>query len=206
MIEVIDDFLDEGYYNEIVKMFECPDNYWQFNGSIAGQGQPYDVWGWSQPIVFNDGQRTEKYTFLAPYLIQCQHRFGGGKIIRVRVTMTLKEQDRDKVHYTHVDVRGQGSLNNDITTILHIGESDGDTVLFDKCEKYSGDTSVDVPSYGVDGLTLPPNMKVLESIPHKGNRLIAFDSNRYHTGNSPRNHEKRLLINACFVDTQEYKK
>ena len=87
-----------------------------------------------------------------------------------------------------------------ISVIFYVNDSDGDTIIYK--EKYQSEgASLSDPSY--TSLGKPPNIKPVipktlteeERVTPKANRLLLFNGEHWHTGQSPTKHSRRVLIN-----------
>lgn len=92
-------------------------------------------------------------------------------------------------HNPHVDMEA----NTRHTALLYMNESDGDTVIYN--ETY--DTNCGMPSYDYYK-SIKDNISVALTVSPKPNRLVIFDSNRYHASTSPIAHANRIVINFNF--------
>lgn len=92
-------------------------------------------------------------------------------------------------HNPHVDMEA----NTRYTALLYMNESDGDTVIYN--ETY--DINCGMPSYDYYK-SIKDNISVALTVSPKPNRLVVFDSNRYHASTSPIAHPNRIVINFNF--------
>jgi hypothetical protein len=86
------------------------------------------------------------------------------------------------LHNPHIDYP-----YDNITTIFYLNDSDGDTVLFDE--------------YGKDVNTIysQSTLKEVHRVTPKANRLLIYEGNRLHTGNSPTKNKRHVLLNSNFT-------
>ena len=84
----------------------------------------------------------------------------------------------DNVVPPHVDII---ELNNYMTCIYYVNDSDGDTVIYNETEKNCN------------------KFTEFKRITPKRGRLLIFNGNRYHSENFPRSSKKRVVINFNFT-------
>jgi hypothetical protein len=89
---------------------------------------------------------------------------------KANLLCTLGDVDIDQQHEIHTDIV---SGENVYSIVYYVGESDGDTVMYD------GD-------------------KESCRIPHKHNSAAMFNSMNTHRGSLPRQHKRRVVINIVF--------
>ena len=77
-----------------------------------------------------------------------------------------------------------------IASIYYVNDSDGDTIFYNQ-KTY--DTNQ------IDNLDLQEYKRVTP----KANRLVIFEGDIVHTGSSPVNSKKRILINSNFLTTKK---
>lgn len=96
---------------------------------------------------------------------------------RVKVNLLLQQPtDLDFYHnYAHVD-----ELESHYSMIYYINDTDGDTYLFNEC---------------FDSTNLSPDLTLYHRVSPKKNRVVIFESNRYHASSNPKDHATRFIIN-----------
>ena len=78
---------------------------------------------------------------------------------------------------------------NSYSAVYYINDSDGDTFLFNEVV--------------TDETVLPERLTVAVRITPKKNRLLIFESNRYHASSNPRISDSRFVINTIFVPVEK---
>jgi len=106
-------------------------------------------------------------------------------IIRVKANMLTPNPASgathdNAIHYPHLDV-----YNEHLVMVYYVNDSDGDTVIFN--ERWSEDAEQPVP------LTIKQRIK-----PKKG-RIVLFDGLHFHTSQSPKENDKRIILNINIV-------
>ena len=103
-------------------------------------------------------------------------------IVRSRGDMTMHTHEPFE-HDPHIDF----SFKN-ISTILYINDSSGDTIFYkERVNEYKDIAHLK---------TLHEKDKVTP----KANRLVLFEGDYVHTGSSPHLHKNRILINSNFIN------
>ena len=102
------------------------------------------------------------------------------KLIRVKVNLTVAHKDATADTYSipHVDMK---HVENCITALYYINDSDGDTVIFNEKTGHLG------------------HLTVKQRVTPKQGRLVVFDGSRYHSGNNPSTDAPRLNLNINFL-------
>ena len=107
-------------------------------------------------------------------------------INRIKSNYLTRKSGFRHVHHTpHVDLYNMPEENQGVSCNYYINDSDGPTVLYN--EKYKDN---------------PSKLTVYKKIPFKKGRLLAFNSERYHTSSSPKNHDSRHILNLVFYPKQ----
>lgn len=108
---------------------------------------------------------------------------------RVKVNIMKRESSAPEFHYNipHQD----SPQNGDYTAIYYCDDSDGDTFLFN--EFYS------------DSTPAPDKLTIHTRVTPKKNRLVVFESTRYHASSTPRISDERVVINFTFSTEETYR-
>lgn len=198
MIKVIDDFLPQGYIDEIEKLCLSSEMSWEYNPDITYPSSTNtNVWDkqFCHQIILNNEKKSPYHLFFTPLLyyveevIQKKINF----IIRTKINMTLTVPNADLVSGIHID-----TLNpNTIVGVLYINDSDGDTIVYDhkRLENSGPDENYKFINNLIDNNTL----KIKERISPKKNRLVLFDGDYFHEGKLPTTHKNRLALNIIFI-------
>jgi hypothetical protein len=97
--------------------------------------------------------------------------------MRAKVNLLFKQETFPDHHYNipHID-----NIHDDKwSAVYYLNDSDGDTVLFNEFHSE----------------TLPSKLTVFKKISPKKNRLVIFNSSRYHASSNPRISNERFVIN-----------
>lgn len=181
---IIDNFLNKTYANEIEH--QCINNIayeysrnTSYNSNIIKDENTYDV-GQFSCLLLETNVNHYFANFIRPMIFMAHDvdpRITIKGIGRVKINILLK-QDFPSNHYNcpHHD-----SVDTDsITMVYYINDSDGDTVLFN--EFYEPNK-------------VPDKFTVYKRISPQKNRLVIFESNRYHASSNPKISQDRFVIN-----------
>ena len=198
MIKVIDDFVNPSYYKGIKSAVLGQAFPWLWCSNISDQtAKPSKTsFGFTHKLVDErDSQPvSDFYQFLLPMFLQALEKTNAGSVIRARGDMTVFS-GKQITYEPHIDM-----LTKNISAIFYVNDADGDTIIYR--EKYqSEEDSLSDPSY--HSLGQRPNMKPEipktlteeERVTPKANRLLLFNGEHWHTGQSPIKHSRRVLIN-----------
>lgn len=182
MIEVIDNFLDQSYFEEVKNYITSPQQEWHLYDNISVSTLPSNSpeeyqnlssFGFGFDIV-GGSYTCEILEDLVKYVLDYSNC---SEILRVRLDMTVFNPLKFK-HLPHVDGFGEHK-----TAIFYITDSDAETIVYN--EKLLNETDY----VNFDSLTIK------KRIVPKENRLLIFDGQHLHTGHSPSKSTKRILLN-----------
>jgi hypothetical protein len=91
--------------------------------------------------------------------------------------------NRDLQHGVHVDFDKIETRN--VSAVFYLNDSDGDTIIYNERQKY-------------DGEPVPDTLTIKKRISPKSNRLVLFSGNYWHTGESPRQNNRRVILNSNY--------
>jgi hypothetical protein len=188
--EIIDDFLDPDYYNLVANTFLASGGAsWDYVANMSTDeltNLQISHQGFSHGILINK-QPMHLYPMMLPMLENIRHILGNQYCYRARADMTLQTGER-RVFSPHVDMTNYKHNS----AILYINDSDGDTILYDK----------ECPV--VESLEQPAleDLTEYKRITPKANRLLLFEGNYWHTGESPVDSARRVIINMNFGDEE----
>ncbi len=188
--EIIDDFLDPDYYNLVANAILKPEGIaWDYVENISGKqytNPQISHQGFSCTIYQDKQQPSHFYERMIPMIEQIRHILGNKYCYRMRADMTLQTGER-RVFDHHIDM--PGTKHN--SAIFYLNDSDGDTILYnEECpvrNKYRPEIE-DLTEY--------------KRIAPKANRLLLFEGNYWHTGESPVDSARRVIINMNFGDEE----
>lgn len=177
---VIDDFLNQSYADEVEK--HCINNLqysYDRNTSYEYISKPndntYDV-GQMSCLLLGNGTNHYFGNVLLPMIWLAKDKIPTitiNDIGRVKANILLKQQfPKDHYNSPHQDQ----TESNYISMVYYVNASDGDTVLFNE-------------------FNLDNNFTVYKRIQPKKNRLVVFESNRFHASSNPTEHQDRFVLN-----------
>jgi len=200
MIKVIDNFVNASYYKEIENGILGVNFTWNWNDSISGHDPARansNLFGFSHRL-FHAGKPTSPfYEFLLPMFLQAKAETAAKVLIRVREDMTVIRANSfmtvnsgEQVTYEpHIDTPAQATST--VNMIFYIGDSDGDTIIYK--EKF-------FPQEGPHSIPQQPKILTEEQrISPKANRLLIFNGEHWHTGQSPKEYNRRVWLNLNFA-------
>ena len=180
-IFVFDDFLPPQYFDVLQKAILGYEFSWYLVESATGYGVQTNLseFGFNHNIFDNDVSYSALQPLLAGFYGAVQEKTFCGKLLKARMDMTVMNPD-GCLHQPHIDM----SAKNNITVILYITDSLAPTVIYKNRIEKNGD------SYG--------QLEVEQEVLPKENRIVVFDGQRLHTGNSPKSEVRRVLLNCNF--------
>lgn len=186
---VFDNFLPESFYQEICDAIpNLPYNYISESlGNYQDNRKKYDKFGdfYESPLLyhilydFHSNQETPEYSNFyinfKPLLnfIEINCNFSIQNLVRMKVNLSLRDKHTSEgklSHYPHTDYN-HSKMDNMFSCVYYPFDGDGDTVLFDN------------------------NLKVIEKIQPKQNRLLMFPCHVLHASNIPSNCSERVIVN-----------
>ena len=190
-IEVVDDFLSPRYFNRIKNLIISDSQPWHFNGNISTNNQIKDKrsYGFHNHIVKERNMLVEEpISYVLSGLIhQAQDYCDRDNILRCRLDMVTHTSTEKYQHEPHVDFTPYKP--NLITAIFYIMNSDAETVIFNEKQR-----ALDGNKTDWNDLELTVKKKILP----KENRIVFFNGHYIHTGYSPVNYERRIVINTNY--------
>ena len=181
MIQVVDNFVDDEYYDQLKTTVTGNWQSWFYQPNIVGEfwgpaklgKHGFNCWVIEQPNTFVDkyvaGLLTPLFSKMTAFC-ECE------TILRSRLDMTLYEAFNNKC-YPHID-----DIQPHIATIYYFNDSDGKTVIYN--EEYDKEKG------------MPRELTIQEEIEPKANRLLVFDGKYIHTGSTPSKHNNRIILNT----------
>jgi hypothetical protein len=193
MIQVIDNFLPQGYINEIEKLCLSSSMSWEYTPDTTyPDPENKNIWDkqFCHQIISNNENKSQYHLFFTPILYHIEEiikrkiQF----VIRMKVNMTLPIPDTTLVNGIHID-----TLNpNTIVAILYVNESDGDTVIYDH-KRIEGGPEENY-SY-IQNLIASNSIIIKDQITPKKNRLVLFSGDHFHEGKMPTMSKNRVALN-----------
>ena len=183
MIRVIDDFANAEYY-KVIESGVLTNFVWSWASDISGGS--LNLFGFSHKL-FDAGKPASRfYEFLLPLFLQAQGETDAEILLRARGDMTVNFGEQI-TYEPHIDMPWH---KEHINMIFYIGDSDGDTIIYE--EKYL----LQEPYIKPD---LPKTLTEQQRVSPKANRLVIFSGEHWHTGQSPKNHSRRVILNLNFA-------
>ncbi len=190
-IIVLDNFLPKSYEDEIEKHFSSVEFPWYYTSGvsysweenakfIANDNNIKDVDGFVNRLIIENTKISGYGDLVKPlmYFVEDKFNMKVNHIIRARAVMIYKNPTFGEFYNVpHVD-----DMNEHMTLIYYVNDSDGDTVIFK--ERY--DKEIDYSKKTIERRVEP----------RKG-RAVLFNGLRYHTGSVPK-YNNRMLINFNF--------
>jgi hypothetical protein len=189
MIKIIDDVLPLSYVNQIEHdSLHYIQYYWNEKTVVNMSYDDQNIYDFGQltcPILNTGGVNfkfSEYFIFIKPMLMIIQEKIPEINIVeflRIKFNMLHKVDSKYKEMYNtpHPD---DSEGNDSFSMVYYVNDSDGDTVMFN--EFYDKN----IPS---------PTLTVHKRIQPKKNRLVLFDSKRYHTSSNPILNQNRTVLN-----------
>lgn len=113
-----------------------------------------------------------------------KHDIRYDKILRIKINITTRAyKDKESRNFPHVD-----TMEDHLVFLYYFNDSDGDT------EVYNTNIHDVVGKSGNFG-----DLDILHSISPVAGKGVIFDGKQLHTGNHPKDHDFRLLLNLCFT-------
>jgi hypothetical protein len=186
--EIIDDFLDPGYYNLVAKTFmEQEGIAWDYSPNISGtlrNDLSISHQGFSHTIFQMKTREAHIYPLMLPMIERIRYMIGHKYCYRMRSDMTLQTGER-RVFDHHVDINHVKHTSG----IFYLNDSDGDTILYNE----------ECPVGNKERPALE-DLTEYKRITPKANRLLLFEGNYWHTGESPVDSARRVIFNMNFGD------
>tara|TARA_B100001996_G_scaffold22916_1_gene18078 strand:- start:218 stop:769 length:552 start_codon:yes stop_codon:yes gene_type:complete len=178
MMEIIDNFLEEEYFNHIQSKILHADHPWYYmdNISISKEmttRETYLRYGFNYSLIEPD-HKEYNLGELNKFIYDVSIAANANVALRSRMDMTTNRGKSYKLE-PHVDFRYPH-----ITTIFYVNDSDGNTIIYNQ-------------QYGDDS-----ELTIKQEIQPIANRLLIFDGLHIHTGHTPSKHNRRILINSNF--------
>ena len=192
-IEVVDDFVAPSYLKEIQKAVDPTNPIWHFQSSQSIT--KYDdsrIEDFGFTITLCPTQTPDQFfntplaTLIRPLTYQIQDYVGASHIVRCRLDMTVLHSSK-YTHPPHIDIRDSQRVQRGtkyLASIIYLNDTDGDTIIYDHQQEWA-------ESY-------PTDMNIKTTVAPKPGRMLLFDGSYVHTGESPSEHQTRILLNTVL--------
>ncbi len=134
-------------------------------------------------VLLGNNVMCQHYHFFSEMVSHIEPHIGKVKrIVRIKLNLITKDSGYPVGFYNapHIDYIG----NNIISFVYYVNDSDGDTIIFDKC--------LDGNGHNITELN-----EVYRQTPKMGTG-VAFNSQQLHTSSSPKLTDRRVVINYVF--------
>ena len=191
MIKVIDNFLTKSYHKELLGIMSSADFAWYYNPNISyksgdnpeGIKANLNEFGFSHTFWDHNGMRNSGTSLLwKAGLYQIMDAVNSDVILRSRGDMTMYTPE-EKIHDAHVDY-----FFKNYSTVFYVNDSDCDTIFYN--QRHPGENN-----------PMPDNLKIVDRVSPKANRIVIFEGDIIHTGCSPNKHKNRIIINSNFGES-----
>jgi len=180
-MQVIDNFLSPTYFKTLKQLLEGNMFDWYYQEHISSNfDNSKQSFGFSSWIVDIDGNLRKYGDLFTGFLTQLQDIYPDcNRILRCRADMVVSA-NKTHLHSPHIDI-------NDIphySCVYYVNESDGNTVIYNE-KSETNDFEPDLSK-----LTIKTE---IEPVP---NRLVIFDGQYIHSGHSPVEYKRRIILNT----------
>lgn len=187
-MKIVDDFLPSAYQNELEKVLLGVSFPWYLNlvtvyekNGILHNSTTKDGFQFTHGFIQEGDVYSDYYPLVStlPYHLLLKENIEIEKVMRIKANLTTQEDGflASNHHAVHVDY----TLDNLITCIYYVNDSDGDTVFFTQDGKH----------------------EINRVSPKKG-RLVCFDGSTPHAGRPPINKKHRCVINFNFLTKEKH--
>lgn len=186
---IIRDVIEKENADKIEKLTKDPNFPWYFcPGTVLSEDiedNPRVIKSGSNPFQFThtiDIDTSPYITVFAPVINVMAKQFGNNiEIARIKCNLLTRSIDHSySLPHTDID-----ATDGWYSAIYYINDSDGDTHLFNefgpkKCEEVT----------------------IRSRVSPEKNKLVVFNSNRFHASSSPINNDVRIIMNIVFRSYQ----
>ena len=195
MIKIIDNLLTPSYADAIEQdvrqlhyLYSAETSYYTGKDAIIKTDMTFDVGQFVCPILpavnHQITPHSNYFNSLKPLVYTIQDVFSELKltdVVRIKTNLLLQAN----IPEGHYNVPHQDANHECYTMVYYCNDSDGDTFLFEE--------------FWEDDSNLPNKLTVRQRITPKKNRLVLFESNRYHASSNPSKNKERFVINIVMV-------
>ena len=175
-MKIINDFLEQEYFDELQHHVLSPYWPWYYQNNISMKGSVSN-YGFNHRLINPDDEGYNVGQFNR-FVYEVSQTVGLSNVLRCRLDMTTNRGESMLLE-PHVDFTYPHT-----TTIFYVNDSDGNTIIYDQM---------------YDKETEHTQLTIKQEIEPKANRLIIFNGLHLHTGHTPGMHSQRVLINSNFV-------
>ena len=193
MIKVIENALPQDMFDELVSQttnWGCFPWFYAPNSAYDKIDNDLNQFSWAHSSILEGNDNSDYAQFCRTICqnLEKYHEQTTYGIRRVRFGMHTYSPNH-VINNAHIDY-SVGSL----VGLLYLNDSDGDTYLYDA--KYEGEPIFDEEYLKSEWLSVKDNMKVLERISPKANRMVLFDGRQYHASSTPTKNQYRIIMNV----------
>jgi hypothetical protein len=198
MIRVLDNALPAFDFKKVhdeAMQYDFPWNYGR-KGNHEPVTNPF-LYGFVRTVMFDGAVLYDPYgTFERSARLAL--KYAGEKvkdIIRIRVILNTVA-DKNYEFGPHVDIAQPHRVG-----ILYLNDSDGDTIIYN--ERFNPILYKVKEEFDVDHLSIPQNLTIQGTVSPKANRLVIFDGQNYHCGQTPTKTPRRIALNIGYTTEEE---
>tara|TARA_R100000005_G_C4901899_1_gene143667 strand:+ start:69 stop:635 length:567 start_codon:yes stop_codon:yes gene_type:complete len=188
MYKIIDNFLNPKYFEMIQDEVLGGQYIWGYQDSVSKYETDFPSeeslpdYGFSHTIRWEEGY-SQLNPFMASFFADLLLETDTESVLRCRLDMTTYSP-KGHIHPPHVDY-----CRPHTASILYLTNTDAETVLYNEKAR----TQFELRAIKPSTLTEMTRVKPRE------NRLLVFDGTHIHTGHSPHDCKRRVLINTDLV-------
>ena len=190
-MKIIENFLLDEEYQDLTKLVTSDIFDWYYipytSYNKLHSGSNVTESGQFIYTFFSDKQPFKFIEFLNPFKDKLiQHGVKLNNLLRIKANMLMKDPSYPINHYhpPHSDIDDKGNF---CTLLYYLNDSDGDTYIFNQ-------TYSTMPDFK----NRTDELVVTKRITPKANTAVIFDSTIIHTSSSPRETDRRMVVNCVF--------
>lgn len=188
MFKIIDNFLDKTLFDNLQSLLLSNNFPWYFQENISVDGELSDLssYGFSHVFYQNKNINSQYFETILPTLEKIAAETKTKQLLKARADLTVYNSLKFQ-HKPHVDL-----FDSHVVVILYMNNSTAETVIYKDLN--TAPNSSDLNTY------LKSNsLEILTTVVPKENRIVYFDGNLIHTGHSPCEEKKRVLLNYNLI-------
>jgi hypothetical protein len=188
MFTIIDNFLSLRHFSKLKEVIESSEFSWHYRKDITWPDNPNNSlysFGFDHILIENyQVYNSNICNILTGFYCELLDVTECSKISKSRVDMVTYCPEKTQ-HTIHVD-----EYFPHIASIFYFTDSDAETILYDH-QCFSFDQYLEYINFD--------ELKIIQEIQPKENRLLFFDGSILHTGKSPSKYKNRIIINTDLV-------
>ena len=178
---VFENFLPTPYFDVIQKTVLNPEFSWYMVENITDNRTQRKIenFGFYHNVFDNNVSYSALHSILFGFYGFVQEKILCGNLLKARLDMTVLNKD-GLMHEPHIDM----SRANNVTVILYLTDSTSPTIIYENQIMSNGEQYSD--------------LVVKQEVKPQENKIVVFDGTYVHTGKSPENESRRVLLNCNF--------